>query len=177
MASDHIYRLNRKVQYMLNGHIFQQGDLQVRVGSLSVGYPKFLIVQVFYTPSVFLKDGHVINEQVKQRDQRIQQDLDELSRQSNRGTNKQAEIEKCKQLQRMSHQAKVEEIIFKSHQSQVDELVRYSLCISPNKLHEKRQQTRPPNEHQQMVKSQALAANISVPERLGIQIVEVILYS
>ena len=45
MASDHIYRLNRDVQYNINGHVFEQGDLEVRVGSLTVNnYPKFLIV-------------------------------------------------------------------------------------------------------------------------------------
>jgi len=56
LTTSGIYRNNKNVQIVLEGHIFQLGDLKVRVGSLTVNYPKFLIVQVLYEPSVLIKE-------------------------------------------------------------------------------------------------------------------------
>ncbi len=50
-----IYEIkNQKIG--ISGHIFSQGDLRVRVGTLTVNYPKFLLVQVTYLPSVYLRE-------------------------------------------------------------------------------------------------------------------------
>ena len=54
LTTSGIYRLH-KINISLQGHCFAQGDLRVRVGTLNVNYPKFLIVQVSYEPSTFIR--------------------------------------------------------------------------------------------------------------------------
>ena len=53
-----IYQPHRDVSIDLHGHIFSQGDLKVRVGCLTVNFPKFLLVQVYYEPSVFIRENN-----------------------------------------------------------------------------------------------------------------------
>ena len=51
-----IYEI-QKTKSFITGHIFRQGDLIVKVGALTVNYPKFLLVQVCYPPSVQLRES------------------------------------------------------------------------------------------------------------------------
>ena len=55
---------NQKI--FINGHSFTQGDLRVRIGALTVNYPKFLLVQVSYPPSVYLREENRDTEMWKQ---------------------------------------------------------------------------------------------------------------
>lgn len=75
LTTSGIYQLHKNVNYELEGHVFQQGDLKVRVGSLSVSYPKFLIVQVVYEPSVFYKGDREQNNYQSQIDELIRYSL------------------------------------------------------------------------------------------------------
>ena len=44
LTTSTIYTLHKQVQMALNGHIFEQGDLRVHVGSLLYNHPKYLLV-------------------------------------------------------------------------------------------------------------------------------------
>ena len=57
LTTSTIYKLNKNVQMALSGHVFAQGDLKVYVGSLIHNWPKYLIVQVCYESSVYIRDN------------------------------------------------------------------------------------------------------------------------
>lgn len=60
LRSSAIYSAHQtNVSYFAQGHVFAQGDLRVRVGSITLNYPKYLLVQVYYEPSVFLRSDNL----------------------------------------------------------------------------------------------------------------------
>jgi len=59
-----VYR-SRPLNITLQGHIFSQGDLKVKVGSLIVDYPKFLLVQISYEPSIFIRNNTFPSQQMQ----------------------------------------------------------------------------------------------------------------
>ena len=48
----------KKQKIDISGHIFRQGDIRVKVGILSVNYPKLVVIQVLYTPGIYLREGN-----------------------------------------------------------------------------------------------------------------------
>ena len=52
-----IYEIKNQ-NIFINGYIFSEGDLRVKVGTLTVNYPKFLLVQVTYAPSIYNREDN-----------------------------------------------------------------------------------------------------------------------
>ena len=48
-----LYTASKNTVMSIQGHIFSQNDVEVRVGALTVNYPKLLLIQFLYRPAVF----------------------------------------------------------------------------------------------------------------------------
>ena len=69
LSTSGIYKSHHNnVKIAVQGHIFSQGDLTVRLGIVSMNFPKFLIVQVSYEPAVFIRKSDT--NQVEYQNQR-----------------------------------------------------------------------------------------------------------
>ena len=53
ITTSSIYTPSKNSLQSIQGHIFTQKDVEVRVGVLTVNYPKLLLVQILYRPSVY----------------------------------------------------------------------------------------------------------------------------